>query len=89
MQDVGDGLGPARPGSDAAEVELLSGRAGSHLLSHARSEAGVGCGGKLTKTRRSAWCASGFQGRTRLSNHVEVVCGRGGENGVSIMGLRI
>ena len=64
-------------------------RAAIILLSRARSEAGVGRGRKLTKTRHSGWCASGFQGRTPLSNHVEVVGGIGGENGAGIIVLRI
>ena len=81
------GLGPAKPGSDAAEVEPLGGRvtrAAAILPSRACSEAGIGRGGN-SPTQRSEWCASEFQRRTPLSIHVEVVHGRRGRT-VSVLG---
>ena len=82
------GLGPAKPGSDVAKVESLGGRARSR-----RGYAAISCLPRgrcralrnppgATPTQRSRWCASGFQGRTPLGIHVEVVpvCGRTGDN---------
>ena len=80
-QDVGVGLGPAKPGSDAAEVEPLGGRARSRRGYPAVSCLFRGRGRtwrETHRTQRSGWYASEFQRRTPLSDHDEVVCGRKG-----------
>ena len=77
----------AEAGSDVAEVESesLGGRARSR-----RGYAAISCLPRgrcralrnspgATPTQRSRWCASGFQGRTPLGIHVEVVCRRTGD----------
>ena len=80
-QDVGVGLGPAKPGSDAAEVEPLGGRARSrrgYLLSRACSEAGVGRGGKLTKHNALGGVHPSSKGGPRSATTSRLCMGGGG-----------
>ena len=87
-QDVDVGLGPAKPDSNAAEVKLLGGRGRSR-----RGYPAISClfrGRDRTwgnsPTQHSEWCASEFQGRTPLSIHVEVECGRSWMPGAGLSG---
>ena len=69
------GLGPAKPGSDAAKIEPLGERARSRRGYPAVSCLFRGRGrtwGETHHTQRSGWYASEFQGRTPLGIHFEV-----------------
>ena len=92
-QDVGDGLGPAKAGSDAVEVEPLGGRGRSRrdYPAVACSLRGWGRTWPETHQNTTLWvvCVRVPRADPAQQPRRGRVWERGGENSVDIMGLRI
>ena len=86
-QDVGDGLGPAKPGSDAAEVESLGGRARSRhgYPAVACSPRGWGRTWRETHLNTTLWVVCVRVPRADPAQHPRGGCvWEEGENGVDV-----